>query len=331
MDYLSVGYIKMILDVEKKLFSYKLFREVRNSNYKIVSKNGWIIKIKNENNAIGYGEISPILRNDFMICEREINLIPKENNEISIIENIKKLHPCIQSGINSALAEMSGELQFRKSYPFNKIDQSALLLNSSNIIKELKLIKKNIKYKDLNITIKWKVGIQENSKEIKLLEEILSELPSNYKLRIDANGSFSRKQANDWSDILKNNEKLDWLEQPLIAHDYEGLKKLNDKIPIALDESLIQFPELIESWEGWQIRRPSQEKNPIRLLEDLINNKNFISISSSFETGIGRRLLYHFAFIQSKGPTPKVPGLALAQTPNTLLFNSNPNIIWENL
>ena len=321
----------MILDFEKKLFSYNLSKEVRNSNYKITSKNGWIIKIENQYNDSGYGEISPILETDFKICEREINKIGKKNNEKSIIENIKKLHPCIQSGVNSAIAEIKGHLKFRKSYPFNEIHQSALLLNSFNIIKELKLIKKNIKYKNLNITIKWKVGIQENLKEIKLLEQILSELPSNYKLRIDPNGSFSRKQANHWADIIKNNASLDWLEQPLVAEDYEGLRNLNKKIPIALDESLLKFPELIKSWEGWQIRRPSQEKNPIQILEDLINNKKYISISSSFETGIGRRLLYDFAFIQSKGPTPKVPGLALAQMPNTFLFNSDPEHIWENL
>ena len=321
----------MLLTFQKKLFSYKLSKKVINSNFKITSKNGWIIKIKNEYDAFGYGEISPIKEHDFMICKKEIKNIPKKNDEKSIIENIKKLHPCIQSGINSAIAEMKGKLKFRKTYLFDKIDQSALLLNSSNIIKELKLMKKNIKYKDLNITIKWKVGIKEYLKEIQLLEKILSELPSNYKLRIDANGSFSREQANYWAETLKNNESLDWLEQPLAAEDFEGLRKLNKKIPIALDESLLEFPELIDSWDGWQIRRPSQEKNPIKLLEDLINNRKLISISSSFETGIGRRLLYDFALIQSKSSTPKVPGLALAQTPNTYLFDNNPKIIWENL
>ena len=31
------------------------------------------------------------------------------------------------------------------------------------------------------------------------------------------------------------------------------------------------------------------------------------------------------------GSTPKVPGLALKQMPDTFLFKSNPQIIWDNL
>ena len=329
MDYVSVVYFKIIMNFEKKFFSFNLSSKVQNSKYTIATKNGLIIKLKNKHDEVGYGEISPLIKKDFIKCEKEINYLLKQNQDEIIQKNLKNLHPCVQSGINCALAEMRGELKFRNSYPFDNIYQTAILVNSSNVIKRLKLMKKNLKNK--NITIKWKVGIENNIKEEKLLENILSELPKNYRLRIDANGSWSRQLANHWADILKNNHNLDWLEQPLAADDFEGLNKLNKKIPIALDESLIEFPELIESWEGWQIRRPSQESNPIKLVEELIKNQRFISISSSFETGIARRLLFHCAFIQLKSRTPKVPGLALENTPESFLFSKNPNIVWENL
>ena len=119
-----------------------------------------------------------------------------------------------------------------------------------------------------------------------------------------------RDRANRWADILKDNKNIDWLEQPLCVDDIEGMKELNKKIPIALDESLLKFPTLIDEWKGWQIRRPSQENNPIKLLRELENKKALISISSSFETGIGKRWLYHLSSLQLQGPTPKVPGLA---------------------
>ena len=321
----------MIINFEKKFFSFRLPSEIINSKYKISLKEGWIIRTKNKNNEVGYGEISPILKSDILVCKKEINQIPKENEEISFLEKINRMHPCIQSGINSALAEIKGEIKFRKYYPFDKINQTAILLRSDNIIEEIKSIKKKLKYQNLNITIKWKVGIEENKKEEYLLNRILNELPKNYKLRIDANGGWTREVANRWAEILKNNNNLDWLEQPLAPEDFEGHRKLNEKIPIALDETLLQFPEFIESWDGWQIRRPSQERNPMKLMEDLIKYKRMISISSSFETGIGRRLLFHFAFVQLKGSTPKVPGLALRQTPNSSLFSNDPNTIWENL
>ena len=289
------------------------------------------MKIQNKYDEIGFGEISPLLEEDYFVCEKEINQIKEENNITNILKNMKKFHPCIQSGIIAGIAEMQGQIKFREYYPFDKIDQTAILLNSSNIINELKLMKKNQKYNKKNITIKWKVGIQNIYKEEYLLENILSEIPNNFKLRIDANGAWSRKLANRWADLLKDNKNLDWFEQPLAAEDFDGLKKLNEKIPIALDESLLKFPELIESWEGWQIRRPSQERDPLKLFQELVEKKSFIAISSSFETGIARRLLFHLAFIQLGGPTPKVPGLALKQTPQSFLFSNDPNIIWEKL
>ena len=67
-----------------------------------------------------------------------------------------------------------------------------------------------------SLTIKWKVGIKDNSSEEKTLIEILNHLTSNIKLRIDANGSWKREIANRWVDILKDIENIDWLEQPLL-------------------------------------------------------------------------------------------------------------------
>ena len=57
-----------------------------------------------------------------------------------------------------------------------------------------------------SLTIKWKVGIHDNSSEEKTLMEILNNLRSNIKLRIDANGSWKRETANRWVDILKDIE-----------------------------------------------------------------------------------------------------------------------------
>ena len=83
------------------------------------------------------------------------------------------------------------------------------------------------------------------------------------------------------------------------------------------------------NWQGWQIRRPSQEINPLILLKELEAKQGLRIISSSLETGIGMRVLNHFSSIQLTGPTPKVPGLALKNFPKTVLFSNNPNNIWE--
>tara|TARA_Y100000589_G_C27194459_1_gene646142 strand:- start:872 stop:1837 length:966 start_codon:yes stop_codon:yes gene_type:complete len=321
----------MIIKFEKKFFSFKLFSSVKNSKKTIISRKGWIIKLKDKKNNKGYGEVSPLIEDQFNICEEQLNQIPLIIKEDQLMRNINNFHPCIQSGVNSALAEVKGILKFLDNYEFNNIYTSAILLNSESALKEIISLKKKTNLGNQILTIKWKVGIKGNKYEEKVLEEILGHIKSNFRIRIDANGSWSRKCADRWAEILKDNKNLDWLEQPLHEDDLEGLKILNDKIPVALDESLIKYPQLINDWNGWQIRRPSQECNPLDLLNELENKKGFRAISTSFETGIGRRLLFHCSYKQLLGSTPKVPGLGLKQIPDSFLFSQNPKFIWNNL
>ena len=319
----------MKINFEKKIFSFNLLSSVRNSRKKINFKKGWIIKLKNKNNIYGYGEVSPLDKNLITLCKMQLNQIPENIYQKELNKLIENFHPCVQSGINSAMAEMNNILQFDRSYDFQDVHQTAILINPNNILKEFRELNKKNKFKNNPITIKWKVGIKDNLYEEKILEEILNEVSENIKIRFDANGSWSRRIAIRWADILRDNNNLDWLEQPLDYDDIEGSIALNEKVPVALDESLIKHPNLINTWNGWQIRRPSQERNPIKLFQELNNKVGYRSISTSFETGIGFRMLYHFSLLQQKGPTPKVPGLALKQIPNNKLFSSNPDLIWE--
>jgi len=321
----------MNLIFKKKSYCFKLSTKVENSKTTYLTKSGWIIKLKNNDKKIGFGEVSPLLKEDLKKCEEQLNMIPEYVGVLNLSEQINIFHPCIQSAINSALAEINGKIIFKENYFFDEIDKTAILLNPNNVISDLNEIKKSQSKIGKSVTIKWKVALKNNNEEEAILEEILSQIGNNINLRIDANGSWGREMANRWADILKDNKNIDWLEQPLSVDDIDGLKELNKKIPIALDESLLKFPTLIDEWKGWQIRRPSQEKNPDKLLRDLENKKALISISTSFETGIGRRWLYHLSSLQLQGPTPKVPGLAMNKFPNSFLFLNQAQKIWDQL
>ena len=322
----------MNIEFKKKLFFFEFPKYIINSKRKFNYKKGWIIKLKsNSFDNQGFGEISPLFDEHISLCEKQLNMIPENINKDKLIETIYYFHPCIQSGINSALGEIEGRIKYKEKYKFNEIHQSAILVDSSSVFEKLKELK--IKYKSTPkvFTIKWKVATKANKIEEKILEEILNQHENYIKLRIDSNGAWSRKCANRWAEILRNNKSLDWIEQPLRLDDIEGLYELNKKIPVALDESLLKYPQLINSWHGWQIRRPSQEKNPLKLLEELNNKNSFKSLSSSFETGVGKRFLFHLSYLQLLGSTPKVPGLALKQMPNSFLFKNDPKLIWNNL
>jgi len=321
----------MNLIFQKKSYSFKLSAKVENSKTNYHTKSGWIIKLSSNDEKIGFGEVSPLLEEDLKKCAKQLNMIPENVEEFDLSEQINIFHPCIQSAINSALAEINRKIIFKENYTFDEIDKTAILLNSENLISELNEIKKRQSNIRKSVTIKWKVALRDNHEEEANLEEILSQIGNNIKLRIDANGSWDRKIANRWADILKDNKNIDWLEQPLCVDDLDGLTDLNKKIPIALDESLLKFPTLIDEWKGWQIRRPSQENNPVKLLRELENKKALISISTSFETGIGRRWLYHLSSLQLQGTTPKVAGQAMNTFPNSFLFSNEAKKIWDQL
>ena len=319
----------MKINFKKKPFTYQLSKKVINSKIKILNKKGWIIQLKNEKNIIGYGEVSPLKSEHLPLCKNQLDKIPKEIDENIFKNEIIKFHPCIQSAVNLALGEINKVFKFNNKYDFDDIHKTAILVDSYNILDELNNLKNNNNLFNKEITFKWKVGILDRLYEEKILEKTLNEINNKIKLRIDANGSWDRKYANKWAEILKDNENLDWLEQPLSEDDIEGLKELEKKIPVALDESLIKYPDLKRDWKGWQIRRPSQENEPLILLKELQKKKGYRIISTSFETGIGMRVLNHFSSIQLTGPTPKAPGLALRIFPKTILFSNKPNDIWK--
>ncbi len=321
----------MNLIFKKKSYSFKLSTKVENSKTTYLTKSGWIIKLINNDKKIGFGEVSPLRKEDLKKCAKQLDMIPEYVEVLNLSDQINIFHPCIQSAINSALAEINGKIIFKGNDDFDEIDKTAILLNPEDVISDLNEIKKRQSNIGKLVTIKWKVALKNNHDEEAILEEILSQIDNNIKLRIDANGSWEREIANRWADILKDNKNIDWLEQPLCVDDIDGLKELNKKIPIALDESLLKFPTLTDEWKGWQIRRPSQEKNPVLLLKELENKKGLISISTSFETGIGKRWLYHLSSLQLKGPTPKVPGLAMNKFPNSFLFLNEAKKIWDQL
>ena len=321
----------MNLIFQKKSYSFKLSAKVENSKTNYHTKSGWIIKLISNDKKIGFGEVSPLHKKDLKKCAKQLDMIPEYIEEFNLSEQINIFHPCIQSAINSALAEINGKIIFKENYYFDEIGKTAILLNHENVVSDLNNIKKRQSDIGKSLTIKWKVALKNNHEEEASLEEILSQIGNNIKLRIDANGSWGREIANRWADILKDNKNIDWLEQPLCVDDIDGLTELNKKIPIALDESLLKFPNLIDEWKGWQIRRPSQENNPVKLLRELENKKALISISTSFETGIGKRWLHHLSSLQLQGPTPKVPGLAMNKFPNSFLFLNEAKKIWDQL
>ena len=321
----------MKLIINTKPFSFKLTRKLITSKGIIDKKIGVLLQIKDSDGNFGWGEVSPLEVNELKKCIEVLNTIGKITTKDSIESCLDELPGSLAFGLGSSLAYLENQTQ-NKLY-FERLDStksSYLLPTDIDPLESIvQYIDRSQQEKD-SLTIKWKVSNKENNfNEEKILQKILNILPKNFKLRIDPNGGWSRQKAQEWSNELKQEPRLEWIEQPLPSKDIEGLFSLANQVPIALDESLVDFPYLRRLWKSWQIRRPSLEGDPRMLLKEINKEDSQIVISTAFETGIGSMWIHHLAAMQIKGKHPCAPGLAPGWCPESQLFNKHPRSVWE--
>jgi len=116
----------MNLIFKKKSYNFKLSTKVENSKTTYLTKSGWIIKLTSNDKKIRFGEVSPLHKEDLKKCANQLNMIPEYVEVFNLSEQINIFHPCIQSAINSALAEINGKIIFKENYYFDEIDKSAI-------------------------------------------------------------------------------------------------------------------------------------------------------------------------------------------------------------
>ena len=78
----------MNLIFKKKSYSFKLSTKVENSKTTYLTKLGWIIKLSSNDKKIGFGEVSPLLKEDFKKCAKQLNMIPENVEVFNLSEQI---------------------------------------------------------------------------------------------------------------------------------------------------------------------------------------------------------------------------------------------------
>tara|TARA_B100000965_G_scaffold172161_1_gene143792 strand:+ start:3013 stop:3984 length:972 start_codon:yes stop_codon:yes gene_type:complete len=321
----------MKLIINTKPFSFQLTRKLITSKGIIQKKIGLLLQIKDSDGNCGWGEVSPLEANEFKRCIEDLDTIGKTTTKDLIENYLFDLPGALAFGLGTSLADLDHRSANRLDFERLSITKSSYLLPTHiDPVESIKQYINRSKKEKISNTIKWKVSNKENNfNEEKILQKILHILPKNFKLRIDPNGGWSRQKAAEWSNELKKEPRLEWIEQPLPSKDLEGLFSLANQVPIALDESLVEFPYLRNIWKSWQIRRPALEGDPRILLQEIEKADKHIVISTAFETGIGSRWINHLAALQTKGKYPCAHGLAPGWCPTGPLFNKKPNTVWE--
>jgi len=168
------------------------------------------------------------------------------------------------------------------------------------------------------LTFKWKVGVGDPDRELGLLDELFAALPGYAKLRLDANGAWSRRQAEKWLARCAD-RPVEFVEQPVAANDESALHGLAEDFPVklALDESVVQLDEArrwqAEGWPGIFVIKPALAGPLEDVAAWVVAHGVDVVLSSAIETALGRAAILRFALRHHSVLLRRSPGFGVGE------------------
>lgn len=286
-------------------FDLKFKSPFVNANSVLKNREGFIIKIVDENNLIGFGEVAPlpgfssetIEKCDIALNKLYYSIIEKaaKKIEFDLIQELQSVSdlPSLAFGIEQAIISLlikRGELTSLLSHA-KSINVNGLvgIGPKDTVLKKID----DLLINDFK-TIKIKVGGNSFDDDIDLIKTITKRIDDSIKIRLDVNGNWNYEQTEQAVNTI-DKAKIELIEQPV--SNINELVMLSDfsPIPIAVDETIktsndakniieksnIQVIVLKPSILGGIIETISLLKSGDRLGKKII-------ISSAFESVVGR-------------------------------------------
>lgn len=293
-------------------FSYRAYRRplrvpLRTAHGLWTEREGLIVRLEDETGCAGYGEIAPLpwFRTESWneaeeICRR-LGGTPNEEQLASVPAGCG----CVRFALAAARAPVAA-VDAQTRLPV------AVLLPAGR--DGLEILPEKIAAGWL--AFKWKVGAGASDDELALLDDVLAMLPAYTRLRLDANGGWTRRQAEKF--LARCAERpVEFVEQPLAPDDEDGLLGLARDFPVklALDESVVRL-DAARHWQerGWPgifVIKPAL-CGPLEELKEWIDEtKADVVLSSALETALGRDAILRFAL--AGGLTKRALGFGVGE------------------
>lgn len=221
-----------------------------------------VVRVVTDDGQEGFGEAPPtaVITGDTLgsiRCAIEDFIAPSLlGMEIENLDGImKKLHGCIlkntsaKAAVDMAIYDLFAKSCKKPLYQvlggYRKEFETDLTISVNEIDEmvedSLKAVKQGFRI------LKIKVG-KESLKDIERIKAIRQAVGSDVKLRIDANQGWTPKEAIQIIHTLEDmNIGIDLVEQPVSAHDFEGMKFVTARVmtPVLADESVFSVQDAI--------------------------------------------------------------------------------------
>jgi o-succinylbenzoate synthase len=244
-----------ITDIKIGFISVPLVTPFKTALRTVESVNDVIVEVHTDTGNIGYGEAAPtgVITGDTTgaivgAIEDHIKkaLIGLDIEDIETVTN--KLNSCVvknysaKAAVDIAVYDLFGQLHNAPVYKLLGGHRKELTTDITISVNEPEeMARDSIKAVKLGYkTLKIKVG-KDAKKDILRMKAIRDAVGYDVDLRIDANQGWSPKEA---VKALRKMEdaglNIEFVEQPVIAHDLEGFKHVTDNvdIPTLADESV---------------------------------------------------------------------------------------------
>jgi O-succinylbenzoate synthase len=293
-------------------FAYRPYRRtlaqpLRTAHGAWHEREGIFIRLESETGAVGYGEIAPIpwfgtetLAEAEAVCA-ELGSEPSEAELGAVPARLG----CVRFALAAARAGGAAE-------PTGTRLPVAALLPAGRAA--LTVLPQRIEAGFL--AAKWKVGVGRPEEELPLLDDLVAQLPSYFKLRLDANGAWDRRTAEKWLAHCAE-RPVELVEQPVAGGQDDVLLGLAEDYPVtlALDESVTGLPAL-QAWQarGWRgvfVVKPALAGPLSELVAWAQRTKPDLVFSSAIESALGRAQWLRAVF--AHGLTKRALGVGVGE------------------
>ena len=290
-------------------------------------REGIVLKLTDDEGRVGWGEIAPIVEFGTESMGQAIQFcrsLPQVTPEL--IEQIPAELPACRFGLESAWETLTAEGAIATDHSY-----SHLLPSGANALLTWRPL-----WQTGARTFKWKIGVATLNEELNLFEHLIGDLPTEARLRLDANGGLSWETACEWLQVC-DRYSVEFLEQPLPPAHLSEMLQLRDRYttPIALDESVTTLEQLEschqQGWRGIVVIKAAIAGSPARLRQICQAHQLDVVWSSVFETAIARQYILN-TLIPSMPASERAIGFGVKSWfANSALDQPEFEAIWRSL